>query len=529
MFRLHSGRCPVACVVVLAAARLQAETPRNVIFMIGDGMGLNHVKAAGMYLNGAAGTLSFESLPYQAQVTTYSASSSVTDSAAAATAMATGYKVNNGVISMAYPGDGRELQSLLEVYKSRGARTGLVTSDAMTGATPAGFGAHESDRGNTSQIAADYLNQSRPNVLLGGGGSGMTSAAATAAGYAVVTNSSGLQGINTDVISLLSGQFGSGSMPYEYDGVGSLPHLSQMVANALDIVDNDPDGFFLLVESGNIDHAAHSNDLVRDIYETIEFHHSVQVALSWAAGRTDTLVVVTADHETGGMSAPQNQGQGNLPIVTWSTTGHTSANVGAWATGVNAQYITGTINNTGYFQIISGPDPIIALSPDTVDRAVDWARNPPSGADCFTIRNAGMGTLNYTISSDVPWVWADPASGSCTTETDTICLIYDTALLAPGVHVGHIQVADDQASNSPQLVTVTLTVNPVPGDFNDDLDVDQDDFAWLQLCYASAGTIPPLCSGADLDHDGDVDSIDFGVMHRCWSGAGNPASPACVQ
>ena len=128
--------------------------PKNVIILIGDGMGPEQVKAAGMYLNGLPGTLCFESLPHQGQVTTYSASSGITDSAAAATAIATGHKVNNGVISMAYPGNGSEYQTLLEIYKARGTRTGLVTSDAMTGATPAGFGAHEPSRTNTSQVAA---------------------------------------------------------------------------------------------------------------------------------------------------------------------------------------------------------------------------------------------------------------------------------------------------------------------------------------------------------------------------------------
>jgi len=142
--------------------------------MIGDGMGFEHVKAGGMYLNGAPGTLCFESLPHQAQVMTRSANNSVTDSAAAGTAMATGNKVNNGVISMAYPGDGRELQTLLELYKARGTRTGLVTVDPVTGATPAAFGAHEPSRDNKSQIAADLLNQTRPNILLGGGGNSMT-------------------------------------------------------------------------------------------------------------------------------------------------------------------------------------------------------------------------------------------------------------------------------------------------------------------------------------------------------------------
>jgi len=153
----------ITIILVLLGCILTAEplsaTPKNIILLIGDGMGFEQVKAAGMYLNGKAGTLSFESFPNQAEVTTYSADSSVTDSAAAGTAIATGHKVNNGVISMAYPGDGSELYTLLEYFKERGKSTGLVSTTYMTHATPAVFGAHEPSRNNISEIARDYLNQ----------------------------------------------------------------------------------------------------------------------------------------------------------------------------------------------------------------------------------------------------------------------------------------------------------------------------------------------------------------------------------
>ncbi|MHC4544218.1 MAG: alkaline phosphatase, partial [Planctomycetota bacterium] len=114
----------------------QAE-PKNVIFFIGDGMGPEQVKAAGMYAWGAAGTLSFESFPYNGELTTYSANASITDSAAASTALATGVKVDNGVISIAKPGDGSELETLLERFKAQGKSTGLVTTVYVTHATPA--------------------------------------------------------------------------------------------------------------------------------------------------------------------------------------------------------------------------------------------------------------------------------------------------------------------------------------------------------------------------------------------------------
>jgi len=334
--------------------------PKNVIFLIGDGMGKEQVKAAGMYLNGAAGTLSFEtSLPYQAEMATYPAEgpSTVTDSAAAATAMATGYKVNNGVISMAFPGDGTNLETLLEYFQNQGRSTGLVTTTYITHATPAAFGAHETSRNNTANIAGDYLSQTRPNVLLGGGGNGMSDTSAFAAGYTVVTDADGMtgHGLVGETI-FLSGQFGSDHLPYEYDGLGSLPHLSEMTVTALEILDNDPDGFFLMVEGGRIDHACHSWDLVRSIFETIEFSNSVQMVIDWAAGRTDTLILVTADHETGGLTVDYHNGTvGSYPDVSWSTGGHTGANVPIYAWGVNAEMVDGVMDNTDLFDVaVSG-------------------------------------------------------------------------------------------------------------------------------------------------------------------------------
>ncbi len=516
-------------VLVAASGPLAAAPPRNVIFMIGDGMGLPHVQAGGMYLAGSPGTLSFEALPWQARVTTFSADSSVTDSAAAATAMATGHKVNNGVIAMAYPGDGRELTGLLEVYKALGARTGIVTSDAMTGATPAAFGAHEPDRSRTTPIAADFLTQTRPNVLLGGGGSGITPAGATSAGYSVVSSAADLLAVNADAAALLSGQFGNGSMPYEYDGVGNLPHLSQMVATALDILDAAPQGFFLIVESGNIDHAAHARDIARTVFDVIEFHNTVQVALNWAAGRTDTLIVVTADHETGGLAIQQNNGQGSLPTVTWSTTGHTGANVGAWAWGVNAERVSGTIDNTQYFEIVVGADPILAVSPLEVSQDAPWAQNLPADAVVLNVRNVGPATLAYRITSDAAWVTPSPESGTCAQETDTIQLLCDTDDLDAGTYVAHLSVTSDDAPNSPRGLTLTLTVEPIPGDFDNDGDVDQEDFGHLQTCFGQPGSVAPGCRDADVDRDGGVGPADFTIVQKCWSGPNFGPSRTCVQ
>jgi alkaline phosphatase len=378
----------VVCCVAVASA--PADAPRNVIVLIGDGMGFEQVSAAGMYAYGMPGTFSFESFLHQAEVTTYSANSPITDSAAAATAIATGHKVNNGVISMAIPGDGSELETMLEYFSYRGKTTGLVTTTYMTHATPAAFGAHEPSRNNLPQIADDYLNQTRPNVIFGGGANGLTIPDAIAAGYTVVTDRAEMQALDPDTVTLASGQFGTTYLPYEYDyfigiddGYDTLPHLSEMTTTALDILDADPDGFFLMVEGGRIDHACHNNDIARCVFETIEFAAAVDEVIDWATGHDDTLILVTADHETGGLTVLENNGQGNFPTVSWSTTGHTGVNVPLYAWGANAELVYGEMDNTGLFNVVTIPEPAtLVMLPALLTllcrrRTACSIRNPP--------------------------------------------------------------------------------------------------------------------------------------------------------
>ncbi|NQT94515.1 MAG: alkaline phosphatase [Lentisphaerae bacterium] len=346
-----------ACLVVLtlalcAGAGWGATSATNIILLIGDGMGPEQVKA-GRYFNG--GALSFESFPYQGMITTWAADNAITDSAAAGTAIATGRKVNNAVISEARPGDAGELLTALEYHQARGRRTGLVTTTYVTHATPAVFAAHERHRTNTTEIADDYLNQVRPNVLLGGGSNGMTRALALAAGYAVVTNRGELQALDPAAAQYVSGQFGEGNMPYEKGGLGDLPHLSEMTQTALDILEQGTNGFFLMAEGGRIDHACHENNIGRCVLEVVEFSKTVQVVLDWATGRVDTLVIVTADHETGGLIVTSDEGTGTNPVVSWATDGHTAAAVPVYAWGVGAEPAASVADNTEVSDLMMPP------------------------------------------------------------------------------------------------------------------------------------------------------------------------------
>jgi alkaline phosphatase len=343
----------------------ESSVPMNVVLLIGDGMGFEQVKAGGMYAHGAPGTLPFEAFPHRAEMTTHSADSPVTDSAAAATALATGRKVNNGGVSVAHPGGGDELKTLLEHFGDRGRGTGLVTTADVTHATPAAFGAHRPSRHDLSGIFADYLNVTRPNVLFGGAGDGIPPASVAEAGYALVTDRAGMQALDPEAGAMVCGRFGDDHLPYEYDGLDPLPRLSEMTMSALSMLGSGTEGFFLMVEGGRIDHAGHDNDIGRNVRETVGFSNAVRVVADWAQGRSDTLILVTADHETGGLSVLQNNGRGGSPTVSWSTTGHTEACVPVYAWGVNARSVSGVMDNTDLFGICTREVPGDGMLPDT--------------------------------------------------------------------------------------------------------------------------------------------------------------------
>ena len=362
-FRVNPLFIVAACFLVISSISCRSKAgdraglpgpegkARNVILFIGDGMGAGQIKAAGMYRAGAEGTLSFEAFPHRGYITTRNAEGGVTDSAAAATAMATGTRVSNGVLGLAIPGNGMPLDTVLELLGRQGKRTGLVTTTFITHATPAAFASHVASRDDYGDIAAAFLENSRPNVLFGGG-EHIRQADVKEAGYTVVTDRDGMMRLNTVAETHVFGIFGDGHMPFEYDGLADLPHLSEMTQVALRILENAPDGFFLMVEGGRIDHACHANDTIRAVLETIEFSDAVAKALDWARSHPETLILVTADHETGGLKVVKNNGAGVVPTVPWSKSGHTTANVPVYGWGAGAERVSGIMENTDIFQIM---------------------------------------------------------------------------------------------------------------------------------------------------------------------------------
>jgi alkaline phosphatase len=427
--------------MLLFIFNLEATSPdteiKNIILFIGDGMGLEHIRAAGMYLNGKPGTLIFESFPYQGTVTTYSADKSVTDSAAAATAVATGQKVNNGTISMAIPGDSSELTTLLEYYSSLGKSTGLVTTTYITHATPAAFAAHEPHRSNFNEIAVDYFTQTRPTLLFGGGGFGVSPGLARANSYTVVTTKEELEALEPMANLKVSGQFGNGNLPYEDSFPGNFPTLKEMTRAALAILAKNRKGFFLVIEGGRIDHASHANDIENTVKEAINFHEAVSYAYEWALLRGDTFIIVTADHETGDLKVLTNNGKGNLPGVAWGTGGHTGKNVGIYAYGARGADIEGVIDNTDIYSVLFIPTEM-NISRTVLNFGYAIGGSLPS-SQSIMITKEGGNPLRWAASSESTWIHLQPSTGL---GSDTINVFVEPAGLAAGNYTGFVTVTD---------------------------------------------------------------------------------------
>ncbi|PLV58745.1 alkaline phosphatase [Thermotoga sp. KOL6] len=294
---------------VILAIALSFSQVKNVIYFIGDGMGLAHAYLTSM-IEGRP--LSFMKTPYVGLVKTHSANSWVTDSAAAGTALASGFKTNNGMINI-LP-DGTIVPTIFEVAKAYGVKTGIIVTCRVTHATPAAFYAHVKSRGEENEIAKQLIESETIDVVMGGGWANFLPKSlggkrndeldlieiAREKGYAYVTTKSDLMQLPADAEKVLA-LFAPSHLAPASERSGDQPMLYEMVEKALEILSKDNEPFFLMVEGSQIDWEAHGNDVYGVWKEVLEFDKAVQVALDFALRRGDTLVVVTADHETGGL------------------------------------------------------------------------------------------------------------------------------------------------------------------------------------------------------------------------------------
>jgi alkaline phosphatase len=278
----------------------------NVIVLIGDGMGFDPIEVTSV----VHGDLSMQSMTGVGYTRTNSRSGEVTDSAAAGTALATGHKAYNGQISVRGDADDENptpLLTQLELAQARGKATGLISTTRITHATPAAYASHVPDRDMEGTIAEQYA-ESDVDVLMGGGRREFDDdllERMRGAGYEVLFDAADLEAASGD---RLLGLFDDSHVTYTLDRDESIPSLTEMTGAAVDRLEDEDDGFVLMVEGGRIDHAEHGNDIQTTVAETAEFDDVVDWALEYAETRDDTLVVVTSDHETGGLATGSGYG-----------------------------------------------------------------------------------------------------------------------------------------------------------------------------------------------------------------------------
>jgi alkaline phosphatase len=371
---------------------MDRRTAQNVILLIGDGMGAAHRTAARLYSVGREGELAMDTLPIVGMARTWSTEGVVTDSAAAGTALATGVKTFNKAIAVDPAGN--PVETILEKAQEAGKSVGLVTNVQLAHATPASFAAHNPDRDDYLAIALDIFD-SNVDVLLGGGEDHFLPVGtpgcypddgdrtdnrnlideAVAQGYQHVCTAADFDAVDPVVTDKLLGAFADYGMARPY-----APSLAAMTAKAIAILSKDPDGFFLMVEGGQIDWAAHTNDALNTLDDTLTFDEAVRAALDFQAEHPDTLVIVTGDHATGGLTiedtphdeacpephpddprecrnALQEDGpfqvSGGLSFwLDWTSVNHTADDIPVTATGPRAIDLAGYYENTHIFEVM---------------------------------------------------------------------------------------------------------------------------------------------------------------------------------
>ncbi|MFL5761910.1 MAG: alkaline phosphatase [Thermomicrobiales bacterium] len=360
----------------IGSKRLRAK---NVILMIGDGMGPVQRQAGRL---AKRGPLVMDALPVRGLMETSCADpiATITDSAAAATALATGVKTYNGAIGVGL--DGQPLPTILEHAKQAGLAAGLVTTCQITDATPAAFAAHVAARTDHSEIARQFIEESGVDVILGGGEDywfpegvpgaypdfpedapnewsrgtrGNLVERAQDFGYRYASNREQLlRAESRKLLGLLANQELFRQKPEgEGDRYDPDVTLAEMTNKAISTLARHNDGFFLMIEEAAIDRMAHQNNTRLAIKGVLELDRAVLVAQAFAEADGETLVIVTADHECGGLAIAGHETELDThDVMSWATTGHTDVSVPLTAYGPGADLLAGEIRNTDLFDAL---------------------------------------------------------------------------------------------------------------------------------------------------------------------------------
>ena len=338
-----------ALLAACAGSECREPEVRNVVYMIGDGMGLAQVSL--LQIAADYEPTAFDRAQGIALIATRSANNRVTDSAAAGTALSSGCKTNNTWLGLDTAG--RRLEPITECAQRQGMRTGVVVTSHLYHATPAAFYAHAANRDDAQTITADMV-ASGIDLLIGGGRKALSEElpeggtrfdAFRAKGYRVA--------VEPGQIDTLSGLPLVAAVADKHLPVAAErgDYLPQATRKALELLSADNDkGFFLMVEGSQIDMACHGNDGPRVLDEMRDFERAVAAAMDFADSHPGTLVIVTADHETGGLTLPSGKADFTLPEsgvrTEFSTGGHSASIVPVYLYGTGADRIGGLMDNT---------------------------------------------------------------------------------------------------------------------------------------------------------------------------------------
>ena len=322
--------------------KFKSEKPKNIIFLIGDGMGVAHV-FAGMTAN--KGHLFIENCKTIGFSQTQAADRFITDSAAGGTALSTGTRTYYGAVAVDV--NKKPLKTILEDAEEEGLATGLVSTSAITHATPAVFISHQPERSMYEEIAADFL-KTDIDVFIGGGKKHFTERKdgrnlveeLKAKGYRYEENINKIKKVKKGKLAALTADMHNGRLEERGD---MLPIATK---TAINILSNNDKGFFLMVEGSQIDWGAHANSTIYIVEEMLDFDRAVGKALEFAAKDGETLVVVTADHETGGMAITGGSFDDGTVKAGFPTDYHTAVMVPVFTYGPGAEEFMGIMKNT---------------------------------------------------------------------------------------------------------------------------------------------------------------------------------------
>lgn len=325
---------------------IKAGKIRNVVLIIGDGMSLNHLYSAWVANHGK---LNVENCQAVGLAKTYCCDRLITDSGAAGTALATGYKTRYHAVGV--DSSGVPLLSLIDLAKAKKMSTGVVVTCRLNDATPAAFCAHNIDRDQAEELIADYVT-CQADFIFGGGrryfevrkdGRNILDEMHEE-GYQIVNDIDELSVIQEGKVLAVLSDYDLPSPEIRKDA------LAKGTLKALDVLSKNKKGFFLMVEGSQIDDYGHSNQLKPLMEEILDLDQTIGKVFEWASEHGETLVIVTSDHETGGLTLVGGNLEDGEIIGKFSTGDHSGVMVPVYAFGPKAEIFTGIYENTDIFK-----------------------------------------------------------------------------------------------------------------------------------------------------------------------------------